>query len=461
MFDRFRNRKFLLYAVLLIGTSLVISQVQDPIPRAIGVVSLVIVAIIGLARAEARVMHSERFATIITETARRFSSGDLEARVRTDEVGSLGELALALNEVATQIQMQISAVSAERNMLSSVLGALADGVVMTDRSGRVVLVNRAAANLLEVDEFSISSHPDGGKPFIEVVRDYELDRLLRDALALEVSREATLRVGASGRMARAIASPMSGTGDLTGLLVLQDFTEVRRAEQIRREFVANISHELRTPIASLKALVETLEEGALEDPPAAREFVGRMHVEVDGLARLVQELLELSRIESGQTRLQPEPTDTDLLIHDAAERLRAQADRAGVALRIDSATQVPAVMADRPRIEQVLINLIHNAVKFTPPGGDVTVSAVNVGDEVIFYIRDTGPGIPVEEHSRVFERFYKADRSRASSGTGLGLAIVKHIVLNHGGRIWVESTPGEGATFAFTLPVARSVMPAR
>ncbi|HEV2123655.1 MAG TPA: ATP-binding protein [Chloroflexota bacterium] len=230
---------------------------------------------------------------------------------------------------------------------------------------------------------------------------------------------------------------------------------VRRAETIRREFVGNVSHELRTPIASLKALVETLEEGALEDPPAAREFLEQMHVEVDSLAQLVHELLELSRIESGEAPICPERVEPVELLEQAARRLRRQAERAHVTVDIVAEPDVPWVWADPSHIERVLINLLHNAIKFTPKEGRITLTARPQAKSVRILVADNGIGIEAKDLPRLFERFYKVDRSRASGGTGLGLAIAKHIVQAHGGQIWAESRgEGKGSTFAFTLPVA-------
>jgi two-component system phosphate regulon sensor histidine kinase PhoR len=224
---------------------------------------------------------------------------------------------------------------------------------------------------------------------------------------------------------------------------------------VRREFVANVSHELRTPLASLKALVETLEEGALDDPPAAREFLAHMHVEVDSLAHLVQELLELSRIESGQVSLRLETVPAGALAEEVERRMRRQAERAGLELTLDVDSSAPPVQADPARVVQVLINLVQNAIKFTPRGGRVEVRVRDATEGVRYEVADTGIGIAAEDLPRLFERFFKVDRSRATGGTGLGLAIAKHVVQLHGGRVWAES-PGEGrgATFVFTLPAA-------
>jgi two-component system phosphate regulon sensor histidine kinase PhoR len=236
------------------------------------------------------------------------------------------------------------------------------------------------------------------------------------------------------------------------LVILQDLTRVRRLETVRRDFISNISHELRTPLASLKALADTLRDGALEDPPAARRFLDRMEVEVDALTQMVQELLELSRIESGQVGFEIAPVPVADVINPPLERLRPQAERADLQLSIDLAPDLPPVLADAERMRQVITNLVHNAIKFTPPGGEVAISATAGQDEVIISVRDTGVGIPADDLPRIFERFYKADRARSGGGTGLGLAIAKHIVLAHGGRIWAESVEGRGSTFSVALP---------
>jgi two-component system phosphate regulon sensor histidine kinase PhoR len=239
------------------------------------------------------------------------------------------------------------------------------------------------------------------------------------------------------------------------LLVIQDLTNLRRLETMRSDFVANVSHELRRPITSLKAMAETLEEGALNDPVAARDFVARMHREIDGLAQLVNELLALTRIESGAEPLTLDRRAPGDLLAEAARRMGPLAARAGVALLVEP-TRASDVRADADRIEQVLANLVHNAVKFTPNGGTVRLSAEDDGsDRVMFSVSDTGAGIDAADLDRVFERFYKADRARASEGTGLGLAIAKHLVQAHGGRIEARSAgQGKGATFLFTLPRA-------
>ena len=238
------------------------------------------------------------------------------------------------------------------------------------------------------------------------------------------------------------------------LLLVQDLTRVRRLETVRRDFISNISHELRTPLASLKALTETLQDGALSDPEAAPRFLGRMVTEVDALTQMAQELLDLSRIESGQVELSLKPVTPRRLLTSASERMRLQAERAGLSLHVECPDDLPKVNADEPRIEQVLVNLIHNSVKFTRPGGDVVLSA-EAGEGVVrCAVKDTGVGIPADDVPRIFERFYRVDKSRAGGGTGLGLSISRHLVESHGGHIWAESIEGKGSTFYFTLPIS-------
>jgi two-component system phosphate regulon sensor histidine kinase PhoR len=247
-----------------------------------------------------------------------------------------------------------------------------------------------------------------------------------------------------------------GSGEASQtLLLLQDLTELRRLETVRRDFVANVSHELRTPIAAIKAMVETLRDGAIDEPVAARDFVARIDDEIDGLHRLVEELLELSRLESGGVEVVLAPTPPAELVASAVRRLAPLAERAQVALRAECASDLPPVLADPERMEQVLVGVIHNAIKFTPPGGAIVVGATAEPDAVRLAVADSGVGVEPEHLERLFERFYKADRARAGGGTGLGLAIAKHTVQLHGGDIAVHSPgPGRGTTVTIALPRA-------
>jgi len=299
----------------------------------------------------------------------------------------------------------------------------------------------------------VSSGGALGRSYAQVVRYHQLIDLWHACREKNAEQVETVELAHRGLFLRVIATPLQAADPMGCLVIFQDLTQVRRLETVRRDFVSNISHELRTPLASLKALVDTLRDGALEDPPAAERFLTRIEVEVDALYQMVQELLELSRIESGQVPSRFVPASLAELITSPAERLRPQAERAGLTLAVNLPEDTPLVLADTERIHQVVTNLVHNAIKFTPSGGAVTVYAEAGEGEVVVAVKDTGVGISPHMLSRIFERFYKADRARSGGGTGLGLAIAKHIVQAHNGRIWAESVEGAGSTFYFTLPI--------
>ncbi|MER3419370.1 MAG: PAS domain-containing sensor histidine kinase, partial [Chloroflexota bacterium] len=308
-------------------------------------------------------------------------------------------------------------------------------------------------------------------PLLDVARHHELHELVRTALHTGRRATATFLVESStvwtkaepvskGSFAphpslwvQATASPVAGGGGWDMLLILHDVTEVRRAEITRRDFVANVSHELRTPLAGIKAVVETLRDGAIHDPPAAEEFLSRVDTEVDRLVQLVEELLQLARIESGAELVMAEVEPRDVLA-GCVQRFAHMAERAGVTLILDLPPELPRLPADAARLDQAVGNLIHNAIKFTPPGGTVWVSAATDGAVLRIQVTDTGQGIDPADLPRIFERFYVADRARAGRGTGLGLAIVKHVARAHGGTVTAESTPGRGSTFTISLPLA-------
>jgi two-component system phosphate regulon sensor histidine kinase PhoR len=375
------------------------------------------------------------------------ATGDLSQRVVADSSDELGELEVALNTMTSALRTSIGAIDEQRAELTAILAGMADGVMIVDEDNRVVALNRAAERLLEVRE----THAVG-RTVAEVARRHELVARLDQAQPDE--RPLVIEVGPDHRQVQVVITQIR-VGDARRQVVLfQDVTTLRRAEAMRRDFVANVSHELRTPLASLQALVETLEDGALDDPPAARDFLLRMHVEVDGLRQMVEELLELSRIESGRVKLRLERADVGDVVQNAARRLAPQAERQGVEMRIQTPGEPIEAPIDASRLQQVVINLVHNAIKFTPPRGSVEVRVEQRGRNAAIVVRDTGIGVDPAELSRLFERFYKVDRSRSSSGTGLGLAIVKHLVQAHGGKVWAESDgEGKGATFVVLVPM--------
>lgn len=382
----------------------------------------------------------------LTGVAERIVAGDFHARLFPTTQDEVGQLTTAFNQMADTMQEKMSALEQGRSRLAAVLKHMADGVVITDAAGQVLLVNPAAAALLGTVE-------PGSPPatLAQLARRHQLIELWKRSRDSGQEQTELLELGYPEATLQATITPVQEAETRAFLVILQDLTRVRKLEQVRRDFVSNVSHELRTPLASLKALVETLRDGAMEDPPAAQRFLTRIEVEVDALTQLVTELLELARIEAGRAPLRLQPVPVADIVQTPVERLAPQAERAGLTLRVTLPDDLPLVLADVERARQVITNLVHNAIKFTP-AGEVEVTAGRQGDEVAISVRDTGVGIAENDLPRIFERFYKADRARSGGGTGLGLAIAKHVVQAHGGRIWAESVEGQGSTFTFTLP---------
>lgn len=366
--------------------------------------------------------------------------------------GVAGEV-VAVAEVLERLQ-QVHLERLERaaqgvDELESVLASMAEGVLVTGAEGTIERSNRAAERLL-----GVALRP--GARLVEVVRDYEVHALMERAARSGAVERAELDGPDGPGTLGCAARPVVGASGTRVLLVVHDLAETRRVEHTRREFVANVSHELRTPLTTVKATAETLIESALADPQAAPVFLRRIANEVDRMTLLVADLLELSRLESGQITPHLVATPLIPLVEEAFDRLRERAVRQGVSL-IDAVPAGTAVMCDAGLLHQVLTNLLDNAVKYSPEGGAVTVSSEPAAEGLRVSVRDAGQGIPPQHLPHVFERFYKVERARREGGTGLGLAIVKHIVHAHGGEVAAESTEGAGSTFHFTLPVpARS-----
>jgi two-component system, OmpR family, phosphate regulon sensor histidine kinase PhoR len=357
----------------------------------------------------------------------------------------LQSLSSALTSILTAFDLRQSSLESERARLATVLEQITDGVLIADAQGIIQFANPAAGRLFQ------TSNPIN-RSITEVIRHHQLVEAWRRSQQSRQLQSESVEVPTRHQYLQLVVIPDQHSSG--SLLLAQDLTQIRRLEMVRRDFVSNISHELRTPLASLKALTETLQDGALEDPPAARRFIDQIQTEVDALSQMVTELLELSRIESGRLALDLRPVAPEDLLNSARRRMSLQAERARLDLRVECAEDLPKVRMDVQRMEQVLVNLIHNAVKFTHPGGEIVLFAEAGPGEVRFAVRDTGIGIPSEDVPRIFERFYRVDKSRSGSGTGLGLSIAKHIVEAHKGRIWAESIEGQGSTFTFTLPLA-------
>jgi two-component system phosphate regulon sensor histidine kinase PhoR len=392
----------------------------------------------------------------LTQLVGQAATGQFASRLPVRSRDELGLLAESFNRMAGELDRMIGAISHQRNEMSAILSGMTDGILIVDEQQRVQRINRVALDL-----FAADSERAIGRPLIAVAHDHELAALVGQCLSGGQTVRQVIERGQGRRALSVTVAPLT-TGALTGALVtLHDVSELRRLEQTRRQFVANISHELRTPLSTIKLMVETLQQDPT-DVELVRDFLDRINGEIDSLTQLVRELLELSRLESGQAPLRLEWLAADQLVGQVIDRLRPQAERGGVTLGIDAGiAALPPLLADAERLQGVLVNLIHNAIKFTPAGGSVTVGGEASADAVSLWVRDTGVGIPPAELPRIFERFYKVDKARSTGGTGLGLAIVKHTVQAHGGQVWAESTPGHGSTFSIRLPVrARTPAPA-
>jgi two-component system phosphate regulon sensor histidine kinase PhoR len=385
----------------------------------------------------------------LTQAAQSISNGEphkIHIQVPKDEVGQLVQ---AFNSMALQLRSQIEALKKESGKLGGVLNQMTDGVVIVDFQGAVQLLNPAAERM-----FNVREEASLGCSIAAALRHHQIVEVWRHCRETGETQVVALDLSHPRMALQCVATPLGQALPGSSLVLFQDLTRLRQLESVRRDFISNVSHELRTPLASLKALTETLQESALDDPPAARRFLQRMETEVDALSLMVSELLELSRIESGKVPLHFKSILPVNILQAAIERLKLQAERAGLAVNLDCAGNLPRVLADATRIEQVVVNLLHNAIKFTPQGGHIHLAAAQEDEAIIFSVQDSGVGIAPDDLPRIFERFYKADRARSGGGTGLGLAIARHLVEAHGGRIWAESTPGQGSTFYFSLPVA-------
>jgi len=362
----------------------------------------------------------------------------------TTEIKELENLSSSISSIIATFDVRHSASESERARLATLLDQITDGVLIADAQGIIQFANPAAGKLFQ------TSSPIN-RSLTEVIRNHQLVEAWRRCQQTRELQSESVEVPTRHQFLQLIAIPDSQSSG--SLLLVQDLTRLRRLETVRRDFVSNLSHELRTPLASLKALAETLQDGALDDPPAARRFIDQIQIEVDALTQMVTELLELSKIESGRLSLDLQPASACDLLTSASKRMQLQAERAGLSLRVECADDLPKVKIDSQRLEQVLVNLIHNAVKFTRSGGEVVLGADTSDGSVRFAVRDSGIGIPVDDVSRIFERFYRVDKSRTGSGTGLGLSIAKHIVEAHNGKIWAESVEGRGSTFYFSIPI--------
>jgi two-component system, OmpR family, phosphate regulon sensor histidine kinase PhoR len=387
----------------------------------------------------------------IAAVAQRYSRGDLSRPAHDYGGDELGDVARALDGSVQELGRRLEELSRDRARMEAILSGMVEGVLVVDRQGRLQLVNQAARSMLRVDESAT------GRPYLEAIRHPDIAAQLTAALRGEDadSRELAL-VRDPGRTFVARAAPVAATGGGGGVLVLHDITDLRRADQIRRDFVANVSHELRTPLTAIRGYVEALldEPGQVDDTRPFLEIIARHTTRME---RLVKDLLRLARLDARQEALEISPCDMrqvfNAVVTDLSPTIEAKRQR----VTIDVPPRAGEVDGDPAKLHDILRNLLENAANYSPDGAELHLSASRQAGSMTLTVADSGPGIPPEDLTRVFERFYRVDKSRSRpGGTGLGLAIVKHLVELHGGNAVAANRPEGGAIFTVTLPDPRA-----
>jgi two-component system phosphate regulon sensor histidine kinase PhoR len=389
----------------------------------------------------------------IANVAKGIANGNFSNRTGIYSQDEIGDLAKSIDHMSDQIRMRIDEVSQSRTRLEAVFFNMFDGVMIVDNDGKIKLINDTLKELIDLKEEAIDKRP------LEVIRTIEIQNIIDDILIKgEAVVKSELRLLLpEERVLLVHATPIKRNDQFDGaVLVFHDVTEIQRLESIRRDFVANVSHELRTPVTSIKGYTETLLDGAIEDKEVATDFLNIIQVDCDRLVKLVDELLDLSKIESGKYDLNKNCVNLSGLIEKVIKHLKKQAAKNNIEMINDSDKNLSKVLCDEVVIEQVFFNLCENAIKYNKENGSIKISAEESESSVTFHIQDTGIGIPDKDLSRIYERFYRVDkaRSREFGGTGLGLSIVKHLIQAHGGDVYVTSQVGVGTTFSFSLPKA-------
>jgi len=385
----------------------------------------------------------------MSQATKAMSLGNFAQRIEVTSQDEIGQLAQNFNELAQALDNTITALKLEKDKVENVLKNMAEGVLAVDNQGRIIMANGQAARTLGFKDREFK-----GRMLTELVAYPAIDELFADVLREKQALTAEFKLP-NNKFILAHVSLLQENGETFGAVaVLQDISGLRRLEELRRDFVANVSHELRTPLTSIQAFVEALLDGLVEDPDTQSKYLKVIHDETLRLKRLIHDLLDLSSMESGKTKWQVMPVNIKEITLRVLEKLMPQVKEKSLEIKTEMPEELPPALGNIDRIEQVLINLVHNAIQFTPKGGRIEISGSACGDEIRVNVADTGEGIPEEDLPYIWDRFHKVDKSRARGygGTGLGLAIVKHIVDAHGGRIEVESEPGKGSTFTFYLP---------
>ncbi|MBW2020539.1 MAG: HAMP domain-containing protein [Deltaproteobacteria bacterium] len=391
----------------------------------------------------------------ITRAAEEISKGNFDVKVYPGVRGELGILGRSVNRMASEIRKRVSEITQEKETLQTILRGMSDGVMVVNSQGEITLINRVLHDLFPGMPTAI------GKTPVEVIRNAEL----QDGFAKVLEEGETFKVELSVATPEAdkifdvtIVRLMPQDKTEGAVAVFHDITDLKRIEKVRRDFVANVSHELRTPLTSIKGYAETLCDEDIEDVSKARSFAQIILKHANQLSGLVQDLLSLTRLESQSTVLIKKEINVREVLDASILVVKPSAEKKRLTIQVESAPEKIMVRADKNQIGQALVNLLDNAVKYTPEGGSITVVVEDAGKEVHVTVKDTGIGIPRKDLNRIFERFYRVDknRSREMGGTGLGLSIVKHIILGHGGRVWVRSELEKGSAFSFSLPKEQS-----
>lgn len=387
----------------------------------------------------------------MTKVSQKISKGDFSKKLKICRQDEIGQLANSLNLMSEELENKIRIISEDKDKMKVVLSSVIEGIIAIDKEGRIILFNNALKNMTDY-----SSDRVLGKFHWEIIRNNQLNELLKEALqkGQPLTQEITI-FSPQEKIFRASANPLTEKNEVWGaVVVLNDITEIKKLEKMRSEFVANVSHELRTPLTSIQGFVETLKDGAINDPGKAQYFLAIIEKQSNRLNNLIEDILQLSKIESQEIIMNLQSINLRDLIDKAISEFKKKIEQKNHKIKINISPQLPLIKTDPEQIEVVFRNLLDNAIKYTPNGGEIYISAFEKAENIYIEVADNGIGISAEHLPRIFERFYRVDkdRSRKLGGTGLGLAIVKHIVQAHGGTIGVESKPGKGSKFFFTLP---------
>lgn len=416
--------------------------------RSVGI-GAALALLLALVTAGASAVWASRATRQLTDAARRMSQGDLDTPVPPLGDDEFGELGRTLGQLAKGLSTTLDELRLERDRVKGILTRMREGVLLLDDQQRVLLVNPALREMLLLQDGCV------GRPVLDVIRHGELKKLLDGVKT--TGEAASQELEFSGLKPRRLLVRVAPGGAEGGIFAVAfDVTEMRRLESIRRDFVANVSHELRTPVTAIRSAAETIRDVAVNDIQALPRFTDIIARNAERLGSLVDDLLDLSRIESREIRIVSEALDTSMVISQVVGLFRERAEKRGQSLIVEVPKDTPRILADFSAIEHILTNLIDNAVKYSGSGAVIRIRAIASGGHVEIQIEDTGPGIAEEHLPRLFERFYRVDtgRSRALGGTGLGLSIVKHLVEAMGSHIDVDSTLGTGTRFMFRLPEA-------